>query len=69
MLRVAWASDNETVAAGSSDGLVMLWNGLTGEPERQLPGHNGSVNGVAWHPQQAVLASASSDKTILLGGT
>lgn len=67
LLRVGWASDNETIAAGSSDGIVVLWNGITGEPLRQLTGHSGSVNGIAWHPQRMVLASGSSDKSILLG--
>jgi Prp8 binding protein len=32
-----------------------------------LPGHNGCVNSVIFHPKEHVIASASSDKTILVG--
>ena len=33
----------------------------------KLPGHDGSVNDVDFHPEEPILASASSDKTIYLG--
>ena len=33
----------------------------------KLPGHNGSVNEVSFHPKEPIIASAGSDKKIYLG--
>jgi Prp8 binding protein len=33
----------------------------------KLPGHNGSVNDVQFHPNEPIVGSASSDRTLFLG--
>jgi Prp8 binding protein len=55
------------VAAGSADRNVHLWNLDTGTPAYVLGGHSASVNCVAFHPFQPVVASASSDRCVLVG--
>ena len=33
----------------------------------RLPGHNGAVTEVAFHPEEPIIGSCSSDKSIYLG--
>lgn len=33
----------------------------------KLPGHKGSVNEVAFHPTQPIVASASNDLSVIIG--
>jgi WD40 repeat protein len=43
---------------------VRLWNPAAGELRRTLPGNRGPVLGVAFSPDGARLASASTDATV-----
>jgi len=67
LLRCSWSADGEMVSCGSADKIVRIWDEPTGEELYSLPGHKGGVQDVQFHPTMPVLASASSDKTILLG--
>jgi Prp8 binding protein len=67
LLRCAWSSEGDYISAGSADRLVHLWDGASGREVCAWPGHKASVNQVAFHPSQPVLASASSDRSIVLG--
>ena len=44
-----------------------VWDVSNQEVLYQLPGHKGSVNEVAFHPTEPIIASCSSDKNIYLG--
>ncbi|EFC40609.1 predicted protein [Naegleria gruberi] len=66
LVRVAWYKDSSLISTGAEND-VMIWNTTTRKIEYQLPGHHGSVNCVHFHPQQPIIASASSDKTVYLG--
>lgn len=46
---------------------VHIWDELTREEIYYLPGHNGCVNSVVFHPKELIIASGSSDKTIFVG--
>ncbi|MCT7950105.1 serine/threonine protein kinase [Ancylothrix sp. C2] len=63
---VAVSPDGQTVATGSFDGSIKLWNLHSGGMESLLAGHFGAVWAVAISPDGQTLASASSDKTIKL---
>ena len=44
-----------------------IWDVNTRRLLYKLPGHKGSVNDVAFHPKEPIVASCSSDHTIYLG--
>lgn len=67
-LRAKWNSDGTKIAAGSgSDFTVVIWDSFTRRILHKLPGHKGSVNDVCFSPTESVIATGSSDGTIILG--
>ncbi|OQV25306.1 U5 small nuclear ribonucleoprotein 40 kDa protein [Hypsibius exemplaris] len=67
LLRCAWSKDGSRISCGSGDRFVYIWETNSRKIEYKLPGHNGSVNDVCFHPKEPIIASASSDKQIYLG--
>ena len=67
LLKCAWSKDGRRVTAGSGDRMVCVWDVHAHKLEYRLPGHTGSVNEAVFHPEQPIVASASSDKTLYLG--
>jgi WD40 repeat protein len=63
---VAFSPDGQTLASGSTDGTVKLWQVSTGKALRTLSGHNDSVWSVAIAPDGQTLASGSWDRTVKL---
>ena len=67
LLKCAWSSDGRLITAGSSDQMVHIWDEFSEQELYLLPGHQGCVNTVVFHPKENVIASGSSDKQILIG--
>lgn len=67
LLRCCWSPDGSKVSAGSADRFVYIWDTTTRRILYKLPGHNGSVNDVDFHPKEPIILSCSSDKQIYLG--
>ncbi len=63
---VVFSPDGTTLASGSHDAKVRLWDAVTLELKRTFTGHTRSVKSVAFSPDGTVLASVSSDRTVLL---
>src|SRR5262249_32991490 len=66
----AFGADGRTVAAGSDDRTVILWD-LTdrAHPTRlgtPLTGHQSGVESVAFSPDSRTLAAGSDDRTVIL---
>ncbi|MDE0018078.1 MAG: WD40 repeat domain-containing protein [Candidatus Poribacteria bacterium] len=66
LLSVAFSPDGLTLASGSRDNTIHLWDAATGNHLRTLIGHTKDVTSVAFSPDGNILASASTDDTIHL---
>jgi len=67
LIKANWSTTGTLVGSGSSDRMVYIWDTATRELKYKLPGHNGSVNEVSFHPKEPIIASCGSDKRIYLG--
>jgi len=63
---VAFAPDGRTLASGSPDQTIKLWDVASGREVRTLSGHTHWVRSVAFSPDGRTLASGSYDNTIKL---
>ena len=63
---VSFSPDSKTLASGSADNTIKLWNLETGKKIRTLQGHEDIVLSVSFSPDGKTLASGSKDKTIKL---
>ena len=62
---VAFSQDGSTLAAGSADSTVVLWDVRTREPIAVLEGHTARVWTVSFSPDGSILAAGSQDGTIV----
>jgi WD40 repeat protein len=63
---VAFSLDGKTLAAGSGDGTVQLWDMFTQLQIAALTGPAGTVTSVAFSPDGTTLAAGSGDGTVRL---
>lgn len=55
-----------TIAIGSWDTTLRLWDAKTGEHTHTLSGHTSAVNSVSFSPDGQTIATGSEDATVLL---
>src|ERR1700676_1143729 len=60
---VAFSPDGKTLASGSRDNTIKLWDVQQGKERATLSGHTNKVSSVAYSPDGKTMASGSWDKT------
>jgi hypothetical protein len=63
---VAFAPDGKTLATGSDDTSVRLWDVATAKETGKLSGHDSAVFAVAFTPSQKILVTGGGDGTVRL---
>lgn len=66
---VAFSPDDRWLVAGSSTGIIHVWDVATGDEVAVLAGHTSRVRSIAFSPDGNLLASGSWDKTVILWDT
>jgi WD40 repeat protein len=63
---IAFASDGKSLAAGSGDGMIRIWDPITGRTVHKFQGNQGVVFSLAFTPNGKSLASSGEDGTLRL---
>lgn len=63
---ISFSPNGKTLASGSRDMTIKLWNVETGMQTRTLQGHSDQIDSVTYSPDGKILASSSDDETIKL---
>lgn len=64
-----WSPDDLSLASGSLDNTIHIWNMTNGICTAVLRGHSSLVKGVSWDPIGTFIASQSDDKTVIIWRT
>ena len=63
---LAFSPDGQTLACGSNNGTVSLWNVASCTRVAALDGHEGLIRSMAFTPDGHILATGSDDSTVRL---
>lgn len=61
---VSTSHDGDTIASGSEDGLICLWEGKTGILRREVHGHEDFIRCINFSQDSKALVSTSDDETV-----
>lgn len=63
---VIFSHDGKTLASGSDDHKIILWDTATGKRLKELIGHSGAITSLDFSPDDSTIVSAGTDGTIRL---
>ena len=63
---VAFSPDGSTLASGSNDKTIRLWDTVTGKHKQTLVEHTEDINDVAFSPNERIIAGGSDDHNVYL---
>ena len=63
---ISFSPDNKSLASGSSDGEIIVWELKSFKQRYQLHKHDGEVTGVSFSPDSTLLLSSGRDKRVVL---
>ncbi|KAJ6015115.1 hypothetical protein N7540_009706 [Penicillium herquei] len=66
---IAFSPDGNTIATGSNDKTIKIWDATTGECKETLHGHSGKVKNLAFTLDGEMIVSSAYDGTIKLWNT
>jgi WD40 repeat protein len=66
VLCCAWSPDGRTIASGSADATIKLWDAATGNCCATLKVSSNCLYAVAWSPNGRTLASSGDDPQTLV---
>jgi WD40 repeat protein len=66
VISIAFSPDGHTLASGSDDLTIKLWDPASGQELRTLEGHSAWVSCLAFSPDSRILASGGDDYTVRL---
>ena len=66
IIAVAFSPDGTTIATGSSDNSIRLWDSNTGEHIKTLEGHTDALHSVAFSPDGKTLISGDQARSLLV---
>ena len=64
VLSVGFSPDGRTIASGSRDSTIRLWDAASGEEIATMTGHAGAVNSITFSPDGKTIASGGRDRTV-----
>ena len=65
-VKLARISPDGEYVVGTSENNVIFWSALDGKKIRELQGHTGPVDRMAWSPDGARLAAASRHREVIV---
>jgi hypothetical protein len=69
VLDVAWSGDGRTLASGSADQTVKVWDARTGEQHRTIAGFGKEVTGIAFLADTPQIVASCGDGTVYVKRT